>query len=96
MTFATTEATFDPSRGGDPYRVLLGDPYGGLVFDFPVNVADLSQLVTEGESGDEELFAGPIDVPVDVGAWLDRAVALEIVNEGTLSLADGDASMVGP
>ena len=92
VTFTTTEATFDPSKGGDPYRVLLGDPYGDLVFDFPVNVADLSQLVTEGEPGDEELFAGPIDFPADVGAWLEGAVALEIVDQGTLSLADGDAS----
>lgn len=94
VTYTTTEATYDPSKGGDPYRVLLGDPYGSLSFDFPVNVADLSQLVTAGEPANEqgELFAGPIDFPADIGAWLEGAVALEIVDQGTLSLADGDAS----
>ena len=93
VTYTTTEATIDPSNGGNPYQVLLGDPYGSLVFDFPVNAADLSQLVTQEESVDGPfLFAGPIDFPADVGAWLDGAVALEIVDQGTLSLADGDAS----
>ena len=93
VTYTTTEATFDPSEGNDPYRVLLGDPYGELHFDFPVNVADLSQLVTADESAEEELlFAGPIEFPADIGAWLDGAVALEIVDQGTLSLADRDAS----
>ncbi len=43
VTFTTTVPTVDPSQGGDPYRVLLGDPYGIFSFDFPVSVADLSQ-----------------------------------------------------
>ena len=76
VTYTTTEATIDLSRGGDPYRILLGDPYGVLGFDFPVNVADLSQQVTAEDSADGRfLIAGPIDVPADTGAWLDGAVS---------------------
>ena len=48
--------------------------------------------MTAEESADEELSAGPIGFPGDVGAWLEGAVALEIVDRGSLSLADGDAS----
>lgn len=101
VTFTTTVPTIDPSQGGDPYRVLLGDPYGAFSFDFPVNVADLSQPVTSEESAnvesveagsDDLLYSGPIDVPTDIGAWLEGAASLEIVDEGTLSLAGGDAS----
>ncbi len=101
VTFTTTVPTIDPSQGGDPYRVLLGDPYGIFSFDFPVDVADLSQPVTSEDSGDVEsveagsddlVFAGPLDVPTDIGAWLEGAASLEIVDEGTLSLAGGDAS----
>lgn len=101
VTFTTTVPTIDPSQGNDPYRVLLGDPYGALSFDFPVNVADLSQPVTSADSENVEsvtagavdlAYAGPIDVPTDIGAWLDGAASLEIVDGGTLTLADGDAS----
>ena len=92
VTYTTTTATFEGS-GGD-YRILYGDPYGSLDLNFPVNVADLSQLVTAEATADEQslLFAGPIDFPTDIGAWLDGAAALKIVDQGTLSLADGDAS----
>lgn len=92
VTYTTTTTTFDGS-GGD-YRILYGDPYGSLDFNFPVNVADLSQLVAGEEAGGEQslLFAGPIDFPTDIGTWLDGAAALEIVDQGTLSIADGDAS----
>ena len=92
VTYTTTTATVDGS-GGD-YRILYGDPYGSLDFNFPVNVADLSELVTAEETAREQslLFAGPIDFPTDIGAWLAGAAALEIVDQGTLSIADGDAS----
>lgn len=99
VTFTTTVPTIDPSGGNDPYRVLLGDPYGGLGFDFPVNVADLSQPVTAADDAEsvtagsvDLLYAGPIDFPDDIGAWLEGAASLQIVDEGTLSLADGEAS----
>lgn len=93
FTYTTPETTIDPTNGQNLYQVLLGDPYGSLVFDFPVNAADLTQLVTEEESVDgPSLSADPIDFPTDIGAWLDGAVALEIVDQGTLSLADGDVS----
>ncbi len=92
VTYTITTAAYDGS-GGD-FRILYGDPYGSLDFNFPVNVADLSQLVTAEATADEQslLFAGPIDFPTDIGAWLDGAAALEIVDQGTLSIADGDAS----
>ena len=100
VTFTTTGTTYDPSRGGDPYRIVLGDPHGMLQLDFPVTVADLSQKVTaeEAAAGDAEesavgeLFAGPIDFPADIGAWLEGAVSLRVVEDGTLGLADGEAS----
>jgi hypothetical protein len=92
VTYTVTTAASDGS-GGD-FRILYGDPYGSLDFNFPVNVADLSQLVTAEEAAGEQslLFVGPIDFPTDIGAWLDGAAALEIVDQGTLSIADGDAS----
>ena len=100
VTFTTTGTTFDPSRGGDPYRIVLGDPHGMLQMDFPVTVADLSQEATAEkvaagdveESPVGELFVGPIDFPADIGAWLEGAVSLQVVRDGTLGLADGEAS----
>jgi len=99
VTFTTTGTTYDPSRGGDPYRIVLGDPHGMLQMDFPVTVADLSQTVTPEaaaagdvqESALGELFAGPIEVPADIGAWLEGAVSLRVVEKGRLGLADGEA-----
>jgi hypothetical protein len=104
-TFTTTVTTLDSSIGGGLYgRLVLGDPYGALEFDFPVVVADLSQLVTDEESATEGraeedlLYAGPLDFPaaglrdlrgVDVGAWLHGAAALDVVAAGTLNLSAG-------
>jgi hypothetical protein len=97
-TFTTEVTTLDGSSGGGLYgRQVLGDPYGALEFDFPVAVADLTQPVTDEESAtagraDENLlYAGPIDVPSDIAAWLGGAVSLDVVDNGTLSLAGGQA-----
>ena len=108
VTFTTTETTYDMSRGGDPYRVLVGelggvdDVYGFLTFDFPVTAADLTVLATadgpihEIETANsgvpDMLMAGPIDFPTDVGAWLESAVSLSVVDQGTLSRPDGEAA----
>jgi hypothetical protein len=92
-TYTTSGTTLDETRGGDPYRVVLGVPYGALGFDFPVKVADLSEQVTPQESAGEELvFAGPIEIPADIGRWLADAAALRVVDQGTLSRPDGTAS----
>ena len=40
----------------------------------------------------EKLYAGPILFPDDVGAWLERAVSLRIIDEGSLALPAGEAS----
>ena len=92
------KSTFDPSFGNEPYRSLVGDPSGWLIFDFPLTVADLSQEATaegpvhEFPQGEVDwLMAGPVDAPADVGAWLASAVSLDVVDEGTLSLAEGQA-----
>ena len=108
VTFKTTETTYDMSRGGDPYRVLVGeigegeDAYGFLTFDFPVTAADLTVLATadgpiyEIETANsgvpDMLMAGPIDFPTDVGAWLESAATLNVVDQGTLSRDDGEAA----
>lgn len=97
MTLTTEVVTYDPSRGGDPYRVVYGEQFGTLGFDFPIEFADVSQLVTSEEDASSvnqfgEMFAGPVDVPDDFGAWIAGAAALEVVDEGTLGLADGSAS----
>lgn len=93
VTLTTEETTYDMSRGGDPYRVIAMDPYGLLRLDFPVNAADLTQPPSEetNEIGEYEV-AGPIDFPDDIGAWLRDAIAFDIVDEGTLELADGEAA----
>ena len=108
MTITTTAATYDMSRGSDAYRVLVGelgdgeDAYGFLTFDFPVTAADLTVLATadgpihEIETSNsgvpDMLMAGPIDFPTDVGAWLDSAVSLDVVDQGTVSRPDGEAA----
>jgi hypothetical protein len=94
----TATVTLDGSRGGDPYRIIQGDPYGVLSFDFPATAADLTRQVTGEESAtqgreDEFLFyVGPIDFPTDIDAWLEGAVSLDVVDQGTLSRPDGDAA----
>ena len=98
ITLTTTTVTLDGSRGGDPYRVIQGDPYGGLDFDFPATAADLTQRVTDEQSATEGradqalLYAGPIDFPTDLDAWLEEAVSLDVVDAGTLSRPDGEAA----
>ena len=96
--FTTEVTTLDGSSGGGLYgRQVLGDPYGALEFDFPVVVADLTQPVTDegsataGRADEDLLYAGPIDFPTDIGAWLEGAVSLDVVDDGTLSLAGGQA-----
>ena len=93
VTLSTEETTYDMSRGGDPYRVIATDSNGFLSLDFPINAADLTQPPSEetDEFGQYEV-AGPIDFPDDIGAWLEDAIALDIEDEGTLELADGEAS----
>ena len=96
--FTTEVTTLDGSSGGGLYgRQVLGDPYGALEFDFPVVVADLTQPVTDegsataGRADEDLLYAGPIDFPTDIGAWLEGGVSLDVVDDGTLSLAGGQA-----
>lgn len=93
VTLTTGETTYDMSRGGDPYRVIAMDPYGFLTLDFPVSAADLTQPPSEetNEFGEYEV-AGPIEFPDDIDAWLQDAIALDIEDEGTLELADGEAA----
>lgn len=92
VTLTTEETTYDMSRGGDPYRVIAMDPDGLLTLDFPVSAADLTQPPSEETNEFEEYeVAGPIDFPDDIGAWLQNAIALNIEDEGTLELADGEA-----
>ncbi len=98
ITLTTTTVTLDGSRGGDPYRVIQGDPYGGLDFDFPATAADLTQQVTgeesaaEGRDDDFLLYDGPIDFPTDIDAWLEDAVSLDVVDQGSLTRPDGEAA----
>jgi hypothetical protein len=102
VTFTTKEVWFDPSPEGDPHRFLLGDPVGTLQLDFPVTVSDLTQRVTPEAAADGvgdvdesdvgELYAGPILLPDDIGAWLGGAASLRLVDEGTLALSEGEAS----
>ena len=98
ITLSTTVVTLDGSRGGDPYRIIQGDPYGGLEFDFPASAADLTEQVTGEESAtegraDEFLFyVGPVDFPTDIDGWLEGAVSLDVVDQGTLSRPDGEAA----
>ena len=103
VTLTTPVDTLDMSSGADPYRFIAGDPYGVLGFDFPATAADLSVQVTAEEPvdgavtridtpGEDLLLAGPIDFPADVGAWLEGAVSLEVVDQGSLSLPEGEAS----
>jgi hypothetical protein len=97
-SFTTEVTTLDGSSGAGLYgRQVLGDPYGALEFDFPVVVADLTQSVTgpdsatEGRADQNLLYAGPLDFPTDIAAWLDDAVSLDVVDTGTLTLASGQA-----
>ena len=98
MTLTTTTVTLDGSRGGDPYRIIQGEPYGGLEFDFPASAADLTRQVTGEESATEGradeflLYAGPIDFPTDIDGWLEGAVSLDVVDQGTLTRPDGEAA----
>ena len=98
IVLTTTTVTLDGSRGGDPYRIIQGDPYGILGFDFPATAADLTQQVTDEQSAaegreDEFLFyAGPIDFPTDIDAWLEGAVSLDVVGRGSLSRPDGETA----
>ena len=98
IALTTTTVTLDGSRGGDPYRVIQGEPYGGLSFDFPATAADLTVQVTgedsatEGREDEFLLYVGPIDFPTDVDAWLEGAVSLDVVDQGTLSRPDGEAA----
>lgn len=77
---------------------IQGDPYGGLDLDFPTTAADLTQRVTheqsatEGRADQAELYAGPIDFPTDIDAWLEEAVSLDVVDAGILRRPDGDAA----
>lgn len=93
VTFTTRETTYDMSNGGDPYRVIAMEDYGLLALDFPVNAADLGQPPSDevDEYGQYQV-AGPIDFPDDVGAWLGEAIALDIADQGTIELTDGEAS----
>lgn len=93
VTYTTEETTYDMSRGWDTYRVVAMDPHGLLVLDFPVTAADLTRPPTDevDEYGDYRV-AGPIAFPEDVGAWLDDAIALTVVDEGTIPLVEGEAS----
>jgi len=98
ITLSTTVVTLDGSRGGDPNRVIQGEPYGGLQFDFPASAADLTRQVTGEESATEGradeflLYAGPVDFPTDINAWLEGAASLEVVDQGTLTRPDGEAA----
>ena len=98
IALTTTTVTLDGSRGGDPYRIIQGEPYGQLAFDFPASAADLTRQVTGEESATEGradeflLYAGPIDFPTDINAWLEGAASLEVVDQGTLTRPDGEAA----
>ena len=73
--------------------------FGKLLLSAPDQVADLSETVSQDgqRSGKyitagEFLAAGLIEVPSDIGAWLDGAASLTVLDEGTTSLAGGEAS----
>lgn len=98
ITLTTATVTLDGSYGADAHRIIQGDPYGGLEFDFPATAADLTQRIaeqdaaTDGRAAEDLVFAGPIDFPTDIDAWLEGAVSLEVVDQGSLTRPDGEAA----